>query len=329
MPFDHLKRREFITLIGGAAAWPLSVRAQQVPVVGFLNPTSPAGYPSAIAAFHRGLNASGYGDGRNVTIEYRWAEGRNERLPALAADLAQRRVHVIAATGGEASAFAAKAATQTIPIVFNSGGDPVRTGLVDSLSRPSGNMTGVSRLNTELLPKRLELIAEVAPAGGSIAVLMNPTTRGHDVRVTEIQAAARTIGRRVEVFKASSEPDIDAVFAALAEQKAAALLVTNDAFFNSRSAYLGGLAARHRVPAIYQNREFAAAGGLMSYGPSLPDAYRVVGDYVGRILKGAKPSDLPVQQQTKVDFFVNLRTARSLGLTIPLPVVSLADEVIE
>ena len=243
--------------------------------------------------------------------------------------LAARGVNVIAATGGEASAFAAKTATKTIPIVFNSGGDPVRTGLVDSLSRPSGNMTGVSRINTELLPKRLKLISEVAPAGRAIAILMNPTTRGHDVRVGEIQSAARLIGREVTVLRASSEPEIDAAFTALMEARAGALLVTNDAFFNSRSAYLGGLVARHAVPAIYQNREFADAGGLMSYGPSLAAAYRVVGEYAGRILKGAKPADLPVQQQTKVDFFINLRTARLLGLTIPLPVVSLADEVIE
>jgi len=324
-----MRRRDFIAALGGAAALPVAVQAQQVPVIGFLNPTSPKGYPSAIAAFHRGLNDSGYVEGQNVRIEYRWAEGSNERLPALAADLVQHRVNVIAATGGEGPAFAAKAATKTIPIVFNSGGDPVRTGLVDSLSRPSGNMTGVSRLNTELLPKRLELIAEVAPAGRAIAVLMNPTTRGHDVRVVETQEAGRVVGRQVQVVRASSQPEIDAVFSTLVEMKAGALLVTNDSFFNSQSAYLGALSARHGIPAIYQNREFATSGGLMSYGPSLADAYRVIGDYVGRILKGAQPADLPVQQQTKVDFFVNLRTARSLGLTIPLPVVSLADEVIE
>ena len=325
-----MKRRDVIAALGGLAAIPLAARAQQVvPLVGFLNPTSPSGYPSAIAAFRQGLSEGGYIDGQSVKIEYRWAEGRNELLPSLAAELVARGVNVIAATGGEASAFAAKTATKTIPIVFNSGGDPVRTGLVDSLSRPSGNMTGVSRINTELLPKRLELISEVAPAGRAIAILMNPTTRGHDVRVGEIQSAARLIGREVTVLRASSEPEIDAAFTALMEARAGALLVTNDAFFNSRSAYLGGLAARHAVPAIYQNREFADAGGLMSYGPSLAAAYRVVGEYAGRILKGAKPADLPVQQQTKVDFFINLRTARLLGLTIPLPVVSLANEVIE
>src|SRR5262245_63488816 len=218
---------------------PLAAQAQKTPVVGFLNPTSPEGYPSAIAAFHRGLNESGYVEGQNVKIEYRWAEFRNERLPALAVDLVQHQVNVIAATGGEASAFAAKAATKIIPIVFNSGGDPVRTGLVDSLSRPTGNMTGVSRLNTELLPKRLELIAEVAPADRAIAVLMNPTTRGHDVRVVETQDAGRIIGRQVKVVRASSRSEIDAAFSTLLEMKAGALLITNDAFFNSQSAHLG------------------------------------------------------------------------------------------
>jgi putative ABC transport system substrate-binding protein len=236
---------------------------------------------------------------------------------------------VIAATGGDTSALAAKAATQTIPIVFNSGGDPVRTGLVASLNRPGGNLTGVSRLGTDLLPKRLELLAEAAPKAGAIAFLLNPTLRDAASREKDVRLAAQSLGRQIHVLNASSDSEVDAAFASLAQLKIGALLIVNDSFFNTRSERLGALSLRHAVPTIYQNREFVAAGGLLSYGASLSDAYRLVGIYTGRVLKGEKPADLPVQQQTKVDFFVNLKTARALGLTIPLPLLALADEVIE
>jgi putative ABC transport system substrate-binding protein len=331
-----MKRRDFIVSLGAAIAtpalaWPIAARAQQpaMPVIGFLNPTSPAGYPHVIAAFHQGLRESGYVDGQNVAIEYRWAEGQNKRLPALAADLVRHQVMVIAATGGDTSALAAKAATQTIPIVFNSGGDPVRTGLVASLNRPGGNLTGVSRLGTDLLPKRLELLAEAAPKAGAIAFLLNPTLRDAASREKDVRLAAQSLGRQIHVLNASSDSEVDAAFASLAQLKIGALLIVNDSFFNTRSERLGALSLRHAVPTIYQNREFVAAGGLLSYGASLSDAYRLVGIYTGRVLKGEKPADLPVQQQTKVDFFVNLKTARALGLTIPLPLLALADEVIE
>jgi putative ABC transport system substrate-binding protein len=325
-----MKRRDFIMLLGGATLMPLPVRAQQAPpTVGFLNTTSPAGYPHVIAAFHRGLGEAGYVEGHNVKFEYRWAEGQHKRLPALAADLVQRRVAVIAATGGDSSAFAAKNATTAIPIVFNSGGDPVKSGLVASLRRPGGNMTGVSRMGSDILPKRLELLAEVVPKAAVIAFLVNPTMATLEPRIKDIQAAGRALGRQIEIVRAATDLELDAVFAALPQSKAGAVLVINDSFFNSRSAKIGALSLRHAMPTIFQNREFAATGGLMSYGASLADAYRLVGSYVGRVLKGEKPADLPVQQQTKVDFFINLKTARSLGLTVPLPVVALADEVIE
>ena len=326
------RRRAVVMLLGGAAwTWPLAALAQQpaMPVVGFLNPTSPAGYPHAIAAFHRGLRETGYVEGQNVAIEYRWAKGQYSQLSALAADLVRRRVTVIAATGGDNSALAAKAATTTIPIVFNSGGDPVKTGLVASLSRPGGNLTGVSRMGSDILPKRLEMIAGVVPKAAVIAFLVNPTTPTAESRIRDVQAAARTLGRQIEVFRASTDHEIETAFASFAQSRAGAVLVINDSFFNTRSAKIGALSLRHAVPTIYQNREFATAGGLMSYGASLANAYRLVGVYTGRILKGEKPADLPVQQQTKIDFIINLKAARVLGLTIPLPLLALADEVIE
>jgi len=325
------RRRDFIAGLGGtAAAWPLAARGQQdVPVIGFLNSTSPEGYPHVIAAFRQGLKQAGYVEGENVRIEYRWAHGRNDSLPALAAELVQSRVSVIAATGGDTSALAAKSATTTIPIVFNSGGDPVRTGLVDGLSRPGGNLTGVSRLGTDLLPKRLELLAEVAPKAGIIAFLTNSTLRDAALRERDVRTAGQSLGREIQILSANSDNEIDAAFASLKQINAGALLIVNDSFFNTRSARLGGQAMRHAIPAIYTNREFVAAGGLMGYGASLPEAYRMVGVYTGRILRGEKPADLPVQQQTKVDFIVNLKAARTLGLTIPLPLMGLADEVIE
>jgi len=325
-----MKRREFLGALGSAAAWPVAARAQQdVPVIGFLNPTSPEGYPHVIAAFRQGLRQAGYVEGENVRIEYRWAQNRNDRLPALAAELVQRRVTVIAATGGDTSALAAKSATTTIPIVFNSGGDPIRTGLVDGLSRPGGNLTGVSRLGTDLLPKRLELLAEIAPKAGVIAFLTNPTLRDAALRGRDVRAAGQSLGREIQILSANSDSEIEAAFASLKQINAGALLIVNDSFFNTRSGRLGALAMRHAIPAIYTNREFVTAGGLMGYGASLPEAYRLVGIYTGRILRGEKPADLPVQQQTKVDFIVNLKAARTLGLTIPLPLMGLADEVIE
>jgi putative ABC transport system substrate-binding protein len=325
-----VNRREFIVLVGGAATWPFTARAQQdMPVIGFLNPTSPEGYPHVIAAFRQGLKQAGYVEGENVRIEYRWAQGRNETLSALAAELAKLQVSVIAATGGDTSALAAKSATTTIPIVFNSGGDPIRTGLVDGLSRPGGNLTGVSRLGTDLLPKRLELLAEVAPKAGVIAFLTNPTLRDAALRAKDVRTAGQSLGRQVQVFGASSDSEIDAAFAGLKQINAGALLIVNDSFFNTRSARLGALAMQYAIPAIYTNREFVMAGGLMGYGASLPEAYRLVGIYTGRILRGEKPADLPVQQQAKVDFIVNLKAARTLGLNIPLPLMGLADEVME
>jgi putative ABC transport system substrate-binding protein len=327
-----MKRRDFLARAGSAAlAVPRLAQAQQtgLPVIGFINPTSPAAYPHVIAAFHKGLQEAGYVEGKNVVIEYRWAEGRLDRLPALAVELARRRVHVIVATGGDSSAFAAKAATTTIPIVFNSAGDPVRTGLVDGLSRPGGNMTGVSRVSSELLPKRLELLAEVAPKAEVIGFLTNPTNRTVEPRIKDVQMAAQSLGRKVHVLKATTVSEIDWAFTSLKQIKIDALLILNDSFFNSSNRLLGALSVRHAVPAIYQERNFALAGGLMSYGASLAAAYHVMGVYAGRVLEGAKPADLPVQQQDKVEFIVNLNTARALGLTIPLPLLGRADELIE
>jgi putative ABC transport system substrate-binding protein len=328
----YIRRREFVFTLGGAAAtWPLAARAQQaaLPVIGFVNPTSPEGYPEVIDEFRRGLGEMGYVEGRNVIIEYRWAHGQYARLPALVDDLVRRKVAVIAATGGGAAAMAARAATKTIPIVFNSAGDPVKSGLVASLSRPGGNLTGVSRINTELLPKRLEFLAAVLPRAASFAFLINPHNPDHESRARDVESAGRELSRQIQLFRSRHDEEIDAAFTAMSQKRIEGLLIANDGYFNARSAFLGSLSLRHRIPAIYQTREFAAAGGLMSYGPSLSDAYRIVGAYVGRILKGEKPADLPVQQQTKIDFFVNLSTARTLGLTVPLEVTALADEVIE
>jgi putative ABC transport system substrate-binding protein len=325
-----MKRRDFIAALAGAVVAPHATRAQQaMPVVGFLNPTSAAGYPHVIAAFRRGLAEQGFVEGQNVKIEYRWADGQPDRLPALAADFVHRQVSVIAATGGGAAAFAGKRATTTIPVVFNSADDPVRSGLVDSFNRPGGNLTGVSMITTELMPKRVELLAEVVPKANVIAFLINPADNLTDARIRDVQKAAQSLGRKVQVLKANTEREIDATFAGLGQADIGAMLILNDSLFNARSEQLGALSVRYGIPAIYQNREFATAGGLMSYGPSLPEAYRVVGQYVGRILKGEKPGDLPVQQQSKVDFYLNMKTARALGLTVPLPVVALTDEVIE
>jgi putative ABC transport system substrate-binding protein len=325
-----VKRRDFITLLGGAAvAWPLAALAQQpaMPVVGFLNSQSAREYAHAAAAFRQGLSETGYVEGRNVAIEYRWAEDQYDRLPALAADLVRRQVAVIAAN--TPSALPAKAATTTMPIVFLTAADPVEAGLVASLNRPGGNLTGVSILNVELGPKRLELLHEVVSSARVVALLVNPTHPAAESISREMQAAARTLGLELHILDASTEHDLDMAFAALAQVRAGALVIGADAFFVSRSEHLGALAVRHAVPAIFQGRAFAAAGGLMSYGGELADSYRLLGVYAGRILRGEKPADLPVQQSTKTELIINLKTARALGLTIPLPLVGRADEVIE
>jgi putative ABC transport system substrate-binding protein len=326
-----LKRREFITLLGGAATWPLAARAQQaaMPVIGFLNSESPDLFAYLVRAFRQGLSQSGYVEDSNVAIEYRWAEGQYDRLPALVADLIRREVTVIAANS-PAPVLAAKAATTTIPIVFATGYDPVAAGLVASLARPGGNLTGVTSLTAEVGPKRVELLHELVPTATSIALLVNPAAVAiRETISTDLQAAARKLGLQFHVVHASAVRDFDAVFATLAQLQAGGLVIGSDPFFNSQSEQLAALAIRHAVPAVYQYREFAVAGGLMSYGGSLTDMYHQVGVHTGRILKGEKPADLPVQQSTKVELIINLKTAKALGLTVPLPLLGRADEVIE
>jgi putative tryptophan/tyrosine transport system substrate-binding protein len=328
-----MRRREFITLLGGAAAaWPFAARAQQpaLPVVGFLNSESSESWRQEIPAFHRGLAEAGYVEGRNVAIEYRWAESHNNRLPALAAELVRREVAVIVAPGSTASALAAKAATQTIPIVFMVGPDPVELGLVASLSRPGGNLTGVGALAVGVVAKRLQLLHELVPAAADIAFLRNPTNPYYSALETrELQAAAGVLGVRLLLLNASSPRDFEAAFANLVAQRAGAFLLGTDPFFITARDQLVALANRYGVPAIYPFREDTAAGGLMSYGASNRDAFRLVGGYTGRILSGNKPADLPVQQVTNIEMAINLKTAKALGLTIPLPLLGRADEVIE
>jgi putative ABC transport system substrate-binding protein len=327
-----VRRREFITLVGGVSiAWPLVVRAQQkaMPVIGYLGSGSPGSSAPFVAAFHRGLGDSGYVEGQNLAIEYRYAEGRNDRLPALAADLVGRNVDVIVATGGSAPR-AAKAVSQTIPIVFTIGGDPVAAGLVSNFARPGGNVTGVSWLGGELTSKRLELASELVPQARAIALLVNPNSpqqAEHVVR--DMQEAARAKGVQLLVLNAGSESEIDAAFTSLVQGHAGALVVTAEPFINSRRQQIVALAARHAVPTIYGIREYATAGGLISYGASLTAAYRQTGIYAGRILKGAKPADLPVQQATTFELVINLKTAKALGLTLSPSLLSRADEVIE
>ena len=328
-----MRRRDFITLLGGAAAgWPLAARGQQaaMPVVGFLSPVSREYDAFRVTPFHQGLNESGYVDGQNIGIEYRWADGQYERLPALAAQLVRRQVSVIAAVGGTASAFAARKMTATIPIVFGIAGDPVVLGLVASLSRPGGNLTGVASLGVELGPKQLELLHDLVPAATIVALLVNPTNASQaEDQSREVQAAARTLGLQLHVLHASTERDFDTVFATLAELRVAGLVIGTDAFFSSRSVQLATLVVRHKVPAIFQFRDFVAAGGLMSYGTTVTDIYRQVGLYTGRILKGEKVAELPVHQATKVELSINLKTAKVLGLTVPISLLGRADEVIE
>ena len=327
-----MKRREFISLLGGvAAAWPLMARAQQtMPVVGFLGSSSPDLYAPAVRAFRQGLSEIGYVEGRNVAIEFRWANGQNDLLPALAADLVRRPVSVIAAPGSTPAALAAKAATVTIPIVFQVGIDPIAAGLVTSLARPGGNITGVTNINTELVSKRLELLRELVPKATIVALLVNPTSPEiTEVVSRDLQSTARALGLQLHILNASSDRDFDTVFATLAQLRVGALVIAPDAFFISRGEQLGVLTARHAVPAITQFREFAAAGGLMSYGGSFTESARQVGIYTGRILKGEKPADLPVQQPMKVELVINLKTANALGVTVPQSVQNRADEVIE
>jgi putative tryptophan/tyrosine transport system substrate-binding protein len=324
-----MMRRRFITLLGGAAAWPLAARAQQgaMPVIGFLDAASAAERTDYMAAFRQGLAQAGYVDGQNVAFEYRWAEGRYDRLPELAADLVRRPLSVIVTPGTTAAAQAAKAATATIPIVFGVGGDPIQLGLVASLNRPGGNATGVNFFTTDLVAKRMELFRELVPGAKRVAVLLNPTDHSNDSALRDVETAA--IGQHVLAFEAATGREIDAAFAALAREKVDALFVSGGTFFSTRRVQLAVLAARYAVPASYSQRNFVEAGGLMSYGTPLADVWRQVGLYTGRILKGAKPTDLPVMQPTKFELAINLNTARALRFDVPPMLLARADEVIE
>jgi putative tryptophan/tyrosine transport system substrate-binding protein len=326
-----MRRREFIGVLGGAAAWPVVARAQQpaMPVIGFLGGGSPDTDANRVRAFRQGLNEAGFAEGQNVAIEYRWADGQYDRFPALAADLVRRQVDVIAAFGGTASALPAKAATTSIPIVFSVAGDPVEFGLVDSLNRPGGNITGVAILSQTLGPKLLELLHALVPKATVIALLLNPTSPLANTLLRDAQAAAGTLGLQLQVLHASTERDFDTVFATLVQLRASALAIGADALFTNHSEQLAALALRHAVPAIYATREFAVAGGLLGYGPSIADSWRLMGIYTGRILNGEKPADLPVQQVTKVELVVNLKIAKALGIDVPQSLLARADEVIE
>jgi putative tryptophan/tyrosine transport system substrate-binding protein len=326
-----MRRREFICVTCGAVASPLVAAAQQsaMPLVGFLDNGSSGRSSHLASAFREGLRETGFVENENINIEYRWADGRYNQLPELTADLVRRHVAVIAALGGNTSALAAKSATATIPIVFVTGANPVEAGLVASLNRPGGNLTGITTLGVELGAKRLELLHELVPKAALIALLVNPANRSAAIQVRDVEAAARNLGREIQVVRASTDHDIDAAFATLMRSQTGALVIAPDSFLNSRSEQLAALTLRHAMPAVYTYREFAAAGGLISYGSNITDSYRQVGVYAGRILRGEKPANMPVQQSTKVEMIVNLKTAKALGLTVPLSVLGRADEVIE
>jgi putative tryptophan/tyrosine transport system substrate-binding protein len=326
-----VKRRSFITLLGATAAWPLAARAQQpaMPVIGFLSGRSPDEAASAVDAFRQGLGEIGYIEGQNVTIEYRWAEGDYDRLPALAAELVARQVAVIAATGGEASGLAAKGATATIPIVFTMGGDPVELGLVVSLNKPGGNVTGVTFIVGDIATKRLGLLRQLVPNATTIAMLVNPSYPATSAEVRDVQAAARTIGLQIDLLTASTSREIDAALATFIRKRPDALFVGGDPFLLGQRDQIASLAAHHAVPTTYPQREYVDAGGLMSYGTSVPKGYPQAGVYTGRILRGAKPAELPVLQPTNLELAINLKTAKALGLDVPDKLLAIADEVIE
>ena len=326
-----MRRREFVTLLGGAAvAWPLAARAQAMPVVGFLASKSPEGYAERLRGFRQGLKEAGYAEGENIAIEYRWAEGQIDQLAALAADLVRRRVAVIAALGTANSVLAAKAATTTIPIVFMVGEDPARLGLVASLARPGANLTGINLFNSELNAKRLELLRTLIPSATRVAVLANPTDRVNaETLARELDVAARAIGLQINIFEASTSREIDAAFASMARAQSDVLFVAGQAYFNSRRVQLVHTASHYRLPATYGSRAYTDVGGLMSYGANVTDAYRQAGVHTGRVLKGAKPADLPVVQPSKFELIINAQTARMLGLTVPPSLLATADEVIE
>ncbi len=328
-----MKRREFITLLGGAAvAWPLSARAQQsaMPVIGYLGSETPERFGIRVSAFRQGLSAMGYDEGRNVAIEYRWADGHLDRLPTLAADLVRRQVSVIVAPGSVVAALAAKAATTTIPIVFETGVDPVAAGVVKSLNRPEGNITGITSLNADVNPKRLELLHELLPKATSFAALVNPTNPVNaDITTKSLEEASRAFGLQLYFLNASTESDFESIFAKLAQLQVGGLVIAADIFFNSRGQQFAALTLKHGVPAAHSVREFAVAGGLVSYGGNITETHKQAGIYTGRILKGDKPADLPVQQTTKVELYINLKTAKTLGINVPNTLIGRADEVIE
>jgi ABC-type uncharacterized transport system substrate-binding protein len=325
-----MRRREFITLVGGAAAWPVAVHAQSsaMPVIGFLNGASLGGYRPMLAAFHKGLEESGYVEGRNVAIEYRWAEGHYDRLPAMAAELIHRQVAVLAATSTPA-ALVAKAATTTIPIVFTTGGDPVQLGLVASLNRPGGNVTGATELTREAVPKRLELAHRLVPGATAVGLLINPKNPSAETVTRDLEMAATSLGLQFRVLHASTEAEIDQAFTTFRQARAGVLIIGADTLFAGQAEQLGALSIRNSVPAVFDFHPFVETGGLASYGGSITDAYRLAGSYAGRILKGEKPADLPVQQVTKVELIINLKTAKALGIEISPTLLATADEVIE
>jgi putative tryptophan/tyrosine transport system substrate-binding protein len=325
-----MNRRDLLSLLGGAAAWPVAARAQQpMPVIGYLHPDSPEATKALVAAFRKGLGEAGYFEGRNVTIEYRWANDDFGRLPELAEDLVRHRVAAIAITGSGAATLAAKTATATIPIVFSTAADPIRSGLVASLNRPGGNVTGISNMGNELSAKRLGLLHELLPGAARFAMLINPVTLGTQFVTADVQAAAAAIGREIEIVHAANNSEIDNAFATIVRTHADGLLVTPNPLFGNRRIQMVTLAARHGLPAIYSNRQFPEVGGLMSYGPDSADQARLVGVYAGRILKGEKPADLPVMQAAKFELIINLQTAKTLGITVPTTLLTGADEVIE